>query len=82
MGSLNIPYDQATRDRIQKAHEAADSLETGQSTLWQRGKVQDFFIQSGYALVMMKERALSGEPGTRNGAGNGGKTAPSAPKGR
>lgn len=62
MGSLNIPYDEATRDRIRKAREAADALKSGQSTLWQRSKVQDFFIQSGYALVMMKERAVAGAP--------------------
>jgi hypothetical protein len=60
MGSLNLPYDEATRARIKKAEEAALSLETGTSTLWQRSKVQDFFIQSGIALVLMKERALSG----------------------
>jgi hypothetical protein len=77
MGSLNLPYDEATRDRIQKAAAAADSLESGQSTLWQRGKVQDFFIQSGYALVQMKERALLGT-GTRGG----GKSAPSPAPGK
>ena len=76
MGSLNIPYDEATRDRIRKAQEAADSLETGQSILWQRGKVQDFFIQSGYALVMMKERALSGAPQAPGRLRDGGKAAP------
>jgi hypothetical protein len=59
MGSLNLPYDEATRARIKKAEEAALSLENGTSTLWQRSKVQDFFIQSGIALVLMKERALS-----------------------
>jgi hypothetical protein len=59
MGSLNIPYDEATRARIRKAEEAALALEAGQSTLWQRSKVQDFFIQSGLALVMMKDRAVS-----------------------
>ena len=60
MGSLNLPYDEATRGRIRKAEEAAHALESGTSTLWQRSKVQDFFIQSGIALVLMKERALSG----------------------
>lgn len=60
MGSLNLPYDEATRDRIRQADSAARSLEPGVSTLWQRSKVQDFFIQSGIALVMMKDRAVSG----------------------
>ena len=60
MGSLNIPYDDATRAQIRKAEAAAWGLESGRSTLWQRSKVQDFFIQSGFALVMMKNRAISG----------------------
>ena len=60
MGSMNLPYDEATRARIRKAEEAAQALENGTSTLWQRSKVQDFFIQSGIALVLMKERAFSG----------------------
>ncbi|HKP98066.1 MAG TPA: hypothetical protein VJ385_20205, partial [Fibrobacteria bacterium] len=63
MGSLNIPYDQATRDRIRKAEEAAQALVPGQSTLWQRARVQEFFIQSGIALVMMKDRAVAGTAG-------------------
>jgi hypothetical protein len=63
MGSLNLPYDEATRARIAKAEEAARSLDPGVSTLWQRAKVQEFFIQSGLALVMMKERAISGARG-------------------
>jgi hypothetical protein len=67
MGSLNLPYDDATLARIAKAKEAAESLESGQTTLWQRGKIQDFFIQSGYALVLMKQRAREGF---------GGRTAP------
>lgn len=73
MGSLNIPYDQATWDRIDKAKAAAEALESGQSTLWQRSKVQDFFIQSGFALVNMKERAFSAASG---GVGHGDKTGP------
>ena len=60
MGNLNLPYDEATRGRIKKAEEAALSLENGTATIWQRSRVQDFFIQSGIALVLMKERALSG----------------------
>lgn len=60
MGNLNLPYDEATRARIKKAEEAALSLENGTATIWQRSRVQDFFIQSGIALVLMKERALSG----------------------
>ncbi|GEM_PF-2070180 len=79
MGSLNLPYDEATKTRIRKAQAAADSLESGQSTLWQRSKVQDFFIQSGYALVLMKERALIGSAG---GLQPGGKTAPPLRNGR
>lgn len=63
MGSLNLPYDEATRKRIKKAEEAALAMENGTSTLWQRSKVQDFFIQSGIALVMMKERAFAGQEG-------------------
>lgn len=63
MGSLNLPYDAATRGRIKKAEEAALAMESGASTLWQRSKVQDFFIQSGIALVMMKERAIAGLEG-------------------
>lgn len=63
MGSLNLAYDEATRGRIKKAEEAALSLENGTSTIWQRARVQDFFIQSGIALVMMKERALAGLEG-------------------
>jgi hypothetical protein len=63
MGSLNLPYDEATRKRIRKAEEAALAMENGTSTLWQRSKVQDFFIQSGIALVMMKERAFAGQEG-------------------
>jgi hypothetical protein len=69
MGNLNLPYDAATRARIKKAEEAALAMESGTSTLWQRSKVQDFFIQSGIALVMMKERAIAGLEGA---AGNGG----------
>jgi hypothetical protein len=76
MGSLNITYDEATRNRIRKAQEAADSLESGQSTLWQRSKVQDFFIQSGYALVMMKERAVANAPLAPTGAASGSDIAP------
>ncbi len=64
MGSMNIPYDEPTRARIKRAEEAALGLENGTSTLWQRPKVQDFFIQSGIALVLMKERAFSGFGGT------------------
>jgi hypothetical protein len=60
MGNLNLPYDEATRARIKKAEEAALSLENGTATIWQRSRVQDFFIQSGIALVLMKERALHG----------------------
>jgi hypothetical protein len=63
MGSLNLPYDEATRSRIAKAGQAARALDPGVSTLWQRAKVQEFFIQSGLALVMMKERAVSGARG-------------------
>ena len=58
MGPLNLPYDEATRERIRKAQEAAEALVPGQSTLWQRARVQEFFIQSGLALVMMKDRAV------------------------
>ena len=65
MGNLNLPYDEATRARIKKAEEAALTLENGTATLWQRSKVQDFFIQSGIALVLMKERALSGLEGAQ-----------------
>jgi hypothetical protein len=60
MGTLTPPFDEAAKARIRKAEEAAQSLENGTSTLWQRSKVQDFFIQSGIALVLMKERAFSG----------------------
>jgi hypothetical protein len=60
MGNLNLPYDEATRARIKKAEEAAHSLENGTATIWQRSRVQDFFIQSGIALVLMKERAMGG----------------------
>lgn len=60
MGSMNLPYDEATRARIRKAEAAAQALENGTSVLWQRSKVQDFFIQSGIALVLMKERAFTG----------------------
>lgn len=76
MGSLNIPYDEATRNRIRKAREAANALESGKSTLWQRSKVQDFFIQSGYALVMMKERAVANAPQAPGGAQGGVNAAP------
>lgn len=67
MRSLNLPYDDALLGRIAKAREAAESLEFNQTTIWQRGKVQEFFIQSGYALVLMKRRARDGL---------GGRTAP------
>jgi hypothetical protein len=80
MGSLNLPYDEATRGRIQKAAAAADSLKSGQSTLWQRAKVQDFFIQSGYALVQIKERALLG--GARIRPQDGEQSNPSPVKGK
>ena len=63
MGSLNLPYDGATRARIRKAEEAALAMESGTATLWQRSTVQDFFIQSGIALVLMKERAFAGLEG-------------------
>lgn len=72
MGSLNLPYDEATRDRIRKARQAADSLKGGRSTLWQRAQVQDFFIQSGHALVMMKERAVANAPRPDSLPGPGG----------
>jgi hypothetical protein len=63
MGNLSLPYDEATRSRIRQAQEAAYSLENGTSTLWPRAKIQDFFIQSGIALVLMKERAFAGLEG-------------------
>jgi len=58
VGSLNLPYDD-TRTRIPEAGEAADSLGSGQSTVWQRS-VQDFFIQSGYMPGPDEGRALIG----------------------
>jgi hypothetical protein len=67
MRSQNIAYDEALRDRIRKAEDAALALDPKEVTLWQRPKIQDFFIQTGFALVLIKERMI---------AGNGGKTTP------
>lgn len=60
MESQNASLDADTRRKIQRAREAALGLLKGPSTLWQRGKVQDFFIRAGIALVAVKSRA--GQP--------------------
>lgn len=49
--------DAETRRKIQRARESALSLLQGPSTLWQRARVQDFFIRAGIALVAVKSRA-------------------------
>jgi hypothetical protein len=46
--------DAEVRRRIQAAREAALALYQGPSTLWQRAKVQEFFIRAGIALVALK----------------------------
>lgn len=60
MESQNASYDADTKRKIDKARESALSLLKGPSTLWQRGRVQDFFIRAGIALVAVKSRASQG----------------------
>lgn len=55
--SQNASLDADTRRKIDKARETALGLMKGPSTLWQRGKVQDFFIRAGIALVAVKSKA-------------------------
>jgi hypothetical protein len=55
--SQDRTHDAETRRKIQRAREAALSLLQGPSTLWQRARVQDFFIRAGIALVAVKNRA-------------------------
>lgn len=57
MESQNTAYDADVRRKIQRARESALALLKGPSTMWQRGKVQDFFIRAGVALVAVKSRA-------------------------
>lgn len=57
MESQNVAHDAETRRKIQRARDAALSLLQGPSTLWQRARVQDFFIRAGIALVAVKNRA-------------------------
>lgn len=54
MDSHNSSGDAEVRRRIRAAREAALSLYKGPSTLWQRAKVQEFFIRAGIALVALK----------------------------
>ena len=60
MENQNASYDTETKRKIEKARESALSLLKGPSTMWQRGRVQDFFIRAGIALVAVKTRA--GQP--------------------
>lgn len=62
MESQNVSLDADTRRKILRARESALSLLKGPSTMWQRGKVQDFFIRAGIALVAVKGRAGQGAP--------------------
>lgn len=54
MDEHNAGGDAEVRRRIQAAREAALALYQGPSTLWQRAKVQEFFIRAGIALVALK----------------------------
>lgn len=60
MESMNVRQDPKTLALIARAKEAALALPEGMSTLWQRPKVQDFFIRAGVALVALKDRASAG----------------------
>lgn len=66
MESQNASYDADTRKKIEKAREAALALSKGPSTMWQRAKVQDFFIRAGIALVAVKAKA--GQPALKPNA--------------
>lgn len=57
-----LPHDQDGRRKIQRAREAALALLKGPSTMWQRGRVQDFFIRAGVALVAVKTAATRPAP--------------------
>lgn len=63
LGSLNLPDDPVLRDHVRRAKEAAMALDPAQSMLWQRTRVQEFFIQAGKAVVLAKGRAVAGGPG-------------------
>lgn len=67
MESQNASLDPDSRRKIQRARESALALLKGPSTMWQRGKVQDFFIRAGIAMVAVKSRAGQGaaSPGVR-----------------
>lgn len=60
MRSLGVPHDESLGERVRLAEKAAMSLEADKSTLWQRSRIQDFFIHSGQALVLVKVKALAG----------------------
>lgn len=63
MESQNASHDAETRRKIQRARDAALALYQGPSTMWQRARVQDFFIRAGIALVAVKTRA--GQPAAK-----------------
>jgi hypothetical protein len=54
-----LRQDPKTRALIARAKESAMVLPEDVSTLWQRAKVQDFFIRAGAALVALKDRAAA-----------------------
>lgn len=60
MEGQNAGHDAETGRKIQRARDAALALYQGPSTMWQRAKVQDFFIRAGIALVAVKAR--TGQP--------------------
>lgn len=68
MRSLGVPQDELLSERIGLAEKSALSLEADKSTLWQRSKIQDFFIHSGQALVLVKVKALAGTGGPAKAA--------------
>lgn len=61
----SIPHTPDTKRKITWARESALAILSGPSTLWQRAKVQEFFIRAGVALVAVKtaaNRPASQEP--------------------
>jgi hypothetical protein len=59
MASLNVRQDPRTRALIDRARESAMVLPNDVSTLWQRHRVQEFFIRAAAALVAVKEKAAA-----------------------
>jgi hypothetical protein len=80
MDAQNADGDPEVRRKVQAAREAALVLYKGPSTLWQRAKVQEFFIRAGIALVALKVDKASPRgperPESPGGAISGGSAGP------